>query len=155
MRWQIRISAFISWYFYLDLLNRNIVRAVKKTPKTWVYDITNNLHRAAVKVSRSLESIIWRILREQQYRGYSTKCKMQTIPKMAIPQNANHSSVVRIGRRDYSLQRSTEMRPKVLECFVTGETKINLYQSYGKAKWQQLYFPLLWLHFWLLAPVVI
>ena len=33
----------------------------------------------------------------------------------AIPQDANHSSVVRIGRRDYNLQRSTEMSHKVLE----------------------------------------
>ena len=52
--------------------DRNIVRAVKKNPKTSVSDITNNLHRAGVKVS---QSTVQRRLREQQYRGYTTRCK--------------------------------------------------------------------------------
>lgn len=33
--------------------DRNIVRAVMKNPKTIVSDITNNFHRAGVKVSQS------------------------------------------------------------------------------------------------------
>ena len=36
-----------------QLMIRNIVRAVNKNPKTSVSDITNNLHRAEVKVSQS------------------------------------------------------------------------------------------------------
>ena len=35
------------------IYDRNIVRAVKKNPKTSVSDITTNLHRAGVKVSQS------------------------------------------------------------------------------------------------------
>ena len=67
----------------------DFVRDVKKYRKTSVSDITNNLHRALVKVS---QSTIWRRLREQQYRSY-----------------INHLLVVRIGRQDYNLKRSTEM----------------------------------------------
>ena len=44
--------------------DRNIVRAVKKNPKTSVRIVTNNLHRAGVKES---QSTIQRRLREQQY----------------------------------------------------------------------------------------
>jgi len=73
--------------------DRSIVRAVKKTPKTSVSDITNDLHSAGVKVS---QSTVRRRLREQKYRG----------------QDANHSSEVRIGRPDWNLQRSTEMSRK-------------------------------------------
>ena len=53
--------------------DRNVVRDAKKNP------IINNLHRAGVKVSQST------ILRREQ--------------QDAIPQDANHSSVLRIGRR--------------------------------------------------------
>lgn len=52
--------------------DRNIVRAVKKTPKTSVSDITNDLHSAGVKVS---QSTVGRRLREQKYRGHTTRCK--------------------------------------------------------------------------------
>ena len=52
----------------------------------------------------------------------------------AIPQNANHSSGVRIRRQDYNLQRSTEMSQKILEQTFDDVTKKHLYQSDGKAK---------------------
>jgi len=52
--------------------DRNIVRAVKKDPKTTVSDISNNLQRAGVKVSLST---VRRRLHEQKYNGYTRRCK--------------------------------------------------------------------------------
>ena len=75
--------------------DRNIVRAVKKNPKTSVSDITNNLHRTGVKVS---QSTVQRRLREQQYRGYTTRCK---------PLISSKNRKARL-----NLQRSTEMSHK-------------------------------------------
>ena len=53
----------------------------------------------------------------------------------AIPQDANHSSVVRIRKWDDNLQRRifTEISHKISVLW-TDETKINLYQSDGKAE---------------------
>ena len=48
--------------------DRNIVRNVKKKPTT-ISDITNNLHRAGMKV---LKSTVWRRLWEQKCRGHTT-----------------------------------------------------------------------------------
>lgn len=73
--------------------DRNIVRAVKKNPKTTVTDITANLHRAGVKVSQIEEDFERRNIE-------------------AIPQDANHSSAKRIGKPDWILLRSTEMSHK-------------------------------------------
>ena len=66
--------------------------AVKNNPKISVSDITNNHDRAGVKISQS------------------TVLESSNI--VAIPQDANHSSVVRIRRQDYNLQRCTEMSQK-------------------------------------------
>lgn len=64
--------------------DRNIVRAVRKKPKTTVSDILNNLHRAGVKVS---SSTVRRRLCER-------------INIEAIPQDTKHSSAVRVGKPD-------------------------------------------------------
>ena len=58
--------------------DRKIIRAVKKTPKTTVSHITNNLQSAGVKVS---QYTIHRRLRQQNNKGYTARCKhrkMQT-----------------------------------------------------------------------------
>lgn len=52
--------------------DRNIVRAVKKDPKTTVSDNSNNLQRARVKVS---QCTVHRRLHEQRYRGFTRRCK--------------------------------------------------------------------------------
>ncbi len=86
--------------------DRNIVTAVKKDPKTTVSDISNNLQRARVKVS---QSTVRRRLHEQKYRGYTRRCK-----PLISKKNRRRAS-------------------KILVLW-TDETKINLYQSDGKAK---------------------
>ena len=65
--------------------DRNIVRAAKKTPKTSVSHITNNLHSAGMKISQSTP----------QFKEDSESRNIE-----AIPQDANHSSAVRIKRPD-------------------------------------------------------
>ncbi len=52
--------------------DRNIVRAVRKDPKTTVSEISNNLQRAGVKVS---QSTVRRRLHDHKYRGYTRRCK--------------------------------------------------------------------------------
>ncbi len=52
--------------------DRNIVRAVRKDPKTTVSEISNNLQRAGVKVS---QSTVLRRLHDHKYRGYTRRCK--------------------------------------------------------------------------------
>ena len=92
----------------------------RKPPKYQSTNITNNLYSAGVRVS---ESPGWKRLWEQQYRGYTTRCKAL-------------SSVVRIRRRDYNLQRSSEMSHKSSGTKFYGliKTQNYLYQSDGKAK---------------------
>ena len=92
--------------------------AMNKNPKTSISDITKNLHREGMKVSQST------IYKEDLERS-----NMEV-----IPQDASHSSVVRICRRDYNLQRRTEVIHKRSggKFLWTDETDINLYQSDGK-----------------------
>ena len=67
----------VTWATDIELVDQgtvvdewNIVRAVKKTPKTC--DIKNDLQSAGVKVS---QSTVRRRLQENKYRGYTTRCK--------------------------------------------------------------------------------
>uniref|UniRef100_A0A0E9XQ99 Transposase Tc1-like domain-containing protein n=1 Tax=Anguilla anguilla TaxID=7936 RepID=A0A0E9XQ99_ANGAN len=94
--------------------DRNIVKAVKKNLKTSVSDITNNLHRTGVKVS---QSTVRRRLREQQYRGYTTRCK----PLI--------SSKNRKTRLQFAQKYRDEPQKFWNKVLWTDETKINLYQS--------------------------
>lgn len=99
--------------------DRNIVRAVKKTPKTSVSDITNDLHSAGVKVS---QSTVGRRLREQKYRGHTTRCK----PLISCKN--------RKARLKFAKKYRDEPQKFCNTILWTDETKINLYQSDGKAK---------------------
>ena len=80
--------------------DRNIVWAVKKNPKT------NNLHRAGVKES---QSTLRRRLREQVYRGYTTRWK----PLISC----------NIGRWDSNLKRSVSHKRKKLMSHKRSGTK--------------------------------
>ena len=99
--------------------DRNIVRAVKKDPKTTVSDISNNLQRAGVKVS---QSTVRRRLHEQKYRGYTRRCKPLISKKN------------RKARLEFAKKYRDEPQKFWDKVFWTDETKINLYQSDGKAK---------------------
>lgn len=99
--------------------DRNIVRAVKKNPKTTVTDITANLHRAGVKVS---QSTVRRRLREKEYRGHTTRCKPLISKKN------------RKARLDFAKKHRDQPQKFWNKVVWTDETKINLYQSDGKAK---------------------
>jgi hypothetical protein len=89
--------------------DRNIVRAVKTTPKTSVSDITNDLRCKGR-------------LREQKYRGHTTRCK----PLI--------SSKNRKARLKLAKKYRDEPQKFWNTILWTDETKINLYQSDGKAK---------------------
>ena len=99
--------------------NRNIVRAVKEDPKTTVSNISNNLQRAGVKVS---QSTVRRRLHEQKYRGYTRRCK---------PLISKKNMKARLEFAKKYREKPQTFWGKVLW---TDETKINLYQSDGKAK---------------------
>lgn len=99
--------------------DRNIVRAVKKDPKTTVGEISNNLQRAGVKVSAST---VHRRLHEQKYRGYTRRCKPLISKKN------------RKARLDFAKRYRDEPQKFWDKVLWTDETKMNLYQSDGKAK---------------------
>uniref|UniRef100_A0A3B1IQX0 Transposase Tc1-like domain-containing protein n=1 Tax=Astyanax mexicanus TaxID=7994 RepID=A0A3B1IQX0_ASTMX len=98
---------------------RRIVLAVKKNPKTTVSQITSDLHRAGVKVS---QSTVRRRLREQTYGGHTARCK----PLI--------SSKNRKARLEFARKYRDEPQTFWNTVLWTDETKINLYQSDGKAK---------------------
>ncbi len=99
--------------------DRNIVRAVKKNPKTTVSDITNNLQRAGVKVS---QPAVRRRLQEQKFRGYTRRCK---------PLISNKNRKARLESAKKYRDEPHKLWDKVLW---TDETKINLDHSDGKAE---------------------
>ena len=86
---------------------------MKKSPKTSVSDITNHLHWGEVKVS---QSIVRRRLRDQGYRGYTTWCK-------PLISSTNRKARLHLAKK----YRATRV-------LWTDETKMNVYQSDGKAK---------------------
>ena len=90
-----------------------------KNSKTSVSDITNNLHRAGVKVS---QSNVWRRLREQQYRSYNTRCK-------PLIGRKNRKAIL-----EFANKYRDEPQKFWNKVLWTDETNINLYQSDGKAK---------------------
>uniref|UniRef100_A0AAQ5XE21 Transposase Tc1-like domain-containing protein n=1 Tax=Amphiprion ocellaris TaxID=80972 RepID=A0AAQ5XE21_AMPOC len=98
---------------------RNIVRVVKKDPKTVFSDISNNLQRAAVKVS---QSTVHRRLHEQKNRGYTRRCK-PLISKKNMK-----------ARLEFAMKYRDEAQKFWDRVLWTDETKRNLYQSNGKAK---------------------
>ena len=99
--------------------DRNIVRAVKKDPKTTVVDISNHLQRRGVKVTLSA---VRRRLHEQKYRGYTRRCK---------PLISKKNKKARLEFAKKYRDKPQKFWDNVLW---TDETKINLYQNDGKAK---------------------
>ena len=85
--------------------------------------MANSSHRAGVKVS---QSTVQRRLRQQQYRGYTTRCK----------------PLIKSKNQRVRLQFAKEYRDEPQKFWNkiswTDETKINLYQSDGKTiVWRQ------------------
>lgn len=100
--------------------DRNIVRAVKKHPKTTVPDITANLHRAGVKVS---QSTVRRRLGEEKYRGHTTRCK-PLISKKNRKARLDFAKKYRSFRtKFYGLMRPRLTSTKVMERPKYGERK--------------------------------
>ena len=92
-------------------------RKTRKNPKTTVSDISNNLRRAGVKVFQA--TILRRLSQEQKYRGHTRRCK-------PIINNENGKARLELAIWD----EAHKFWDKVLW---TDATKINLYQSDGKA----------------------
>lgn len=99
--------------------DRKIARAVKINPKTTVSEICNGLKSAGTNVSKST---VRRRLREQGYRGYTARCK---------PLISAKNRKARVEFAKTYRNHTKEFWEKVLW---TDETKINFYQSDGKAK---------------------
>ena len=95
------------------------MRAVKKDPKTTVSEISNNLQMAGVKVSLST---VRRRLHEQKYKGYTRRCKPLISKKN------------RKARLEFAKKYRDEPQKFWDKVLWTDETKINFYQSDGKAK---------------------
>ena len=100
-------------------LTTNIVRAVKKDPKTTVVGISNNLQRAGVKVSLST---VGRRLHEQKYRDYTRRCK-------SLISKKNKQAML-----DFAKKYRDKPQKFWDNALWTDETKMNLYQNDGKAK---------------------
>ena len=99
--------------------DRNIVRAVKKDPKTTVVGISNKLQRAGVKVSLST---VRRRLHEQKYRDYTRRCK-------SLISKKNKQAML-----DFAKKYRDKPQKFWDNALWTDETKMNLYQNDGKAK---------------------
>lgn len=99
--------------------DRRILSMVKKTPLTTAQQIKNTLLDAGVDVSKST---IRRRLHQQDYRGYTTRCK----PLISLK---NRKARLQFAKKH--LKEPQEFWKKVLW---TDETKINMYQSDGKRK---------------------
>ena len=100
-----------------QLMTETLWELWRKTPKHQSVT-SNNLHRAGVKVS---QSTVQRRLREQQYRGYTTRCK----PLISSNRNA---------RLQFAKKYRDEPQKFWNKVLWTDSTKINLSQSDGKAK---------------------
>ena len=96
-----------------------MTRAVKNNPKISVSEITNNLQNAGVKVS---QSTVRRRLMQQNYKGYTARCKPLISTKN------------RKDRLEFAKKYGDEPVEFWNRVLWTDETKINLYQSDGKAK---------------------
>lgn len=99
--------------------DRRILSMVKKTLLTTAQQIKNTLLDAGVDVSKST---IRRRLHQQDYRGYTPRCK----PLISLKNRK-----VRLQFAEKHLKEPQEFWKKVLW---TDETKINMYQSDGKRK---------------------
>lgn len=95
---------------------RNLVKAVKKPPKTSVSDITDRLRRAGVRVS---QLTVQRRLGEQQYRSYTTsKPLVSSMNQKARIQFTNKNSDESQTFWNLSFmngKRATRTSPKLME----------------------------------------